>query len=233
MNAYAERCSGASSSARSRLARQRSSVCPGKPNMRSSESRRKPCARARAKASAGRPAGWMRPSRASSSAWKLCAPTESRSTPASRQAASRRAPTDSGFASSVISASGATAKQPRSDRNRRPICSGARVEGVPPPRNTELKTQPRGRRRAPRRLALEGRQPALRGRGRDTAAREIAVGAARRAERHVHVEPRARGFARGRGRALDAAPDHRCRASGGCAADAPSGAWKRAPSQDQ
>jgi len=62
--------------------------------------------------------------------------------PASIQASSRSRRTDSGFASSVRSASGAMRKREARLRHRVRNWRALSAEGVPPPKNTEVNVMP-------------------------------------------------------------------------------------------
>ncbi len=77
---------------------------------------------------------WRRPSFASTPGSNDCTPTETRFTPAARQARSRAGSHDSGFTSSVTSASVGSPNRARTAAITAPISSGAQSDGVPPPR---------------------------------------------------------------------------------------------------
>ena len=90
---------------------------------------------------------WMRPMFRKSPSSRLCTPSDSRLTPAARQLSKFSRVSVPGLPSIVISASAASAKQPRSVSSIRPICAPVISVGVPPPKNTV------STRRAPKKAA--------------------------------------------------------------------------------
>ena len=78
-----------------------------------------------------------RPSRASASGSRLCTPSETRFTPAARNAANRPASTLVGLASSVISMSGSGSNAALASAIRAATVSGSIRLGVPPPKKIE------------------------------------------------------------------------------------------------
>ena len=119
-------------------------------------------ARVAARPSATSSGEWRRPSARSSAASRLCAPIDSRVTPASRSARASPRSSGPGLASSVTSASGASPNRSRTIAIRRAIAAAGRRLGVPPPRYTE--SSARSRRRAgsaPARVERVGAQRQL------------------------------------------------------------------------
>ena len=122
-------------SASSTSASASSTRCPGNANIRSrfTSSNSSTAAAAAARASA---ASCTRPSAARWRGVKLCTPTDSRLTPASRKPSKRRRSNVPGFASIVTSAPATSGSRARIAASRRSIASGENRLGVPPPRNT-------------------------------------------------------------------------------------------------
>src|SRR4051794_35099828 len=92
-----------------------SSVCPGSPYIRSMLTLSK-LASAVETALRASAAPWMRPSAESMASSKLCTPSETRLTPASRKPRKRAASTVPGLASSVISAPGSSVRRAHSGK---------------------------------------------------------------------------------------------------------------------
>ncbi|CAB4742863.1 unannotated protein [freshwater metagenome] len=104
--------------------------------MRSRFTCSKPAARAARAIARLLPAVWVRSSTRSTCVAVLCMPNEMRVKPDARRAASAASSTLSGFASVVISASGASANSSRIDASTSPSALAPMRVGVPPPKNT-------------------------------------------------------------------------------------------------